>query len=127
MSAYRLFALAAAAIAPAVFAAAPKPDIENGKTVFAQQCGICHSVDKAVNTALAPNLVGVVGRKAGTSKDFPNYSAALKGYAVTWSVKALDEFLVNPVAKVPGTTMPMLIQDNKIRADVVAYLASLKK
>jgi cytochrome c2 len=30
-------------------------------------------------------------------------------------------------AKVPGTAMPMQIPDDKIRADVVAYLATLKK
>jgi cytochrome c2 len=34
---------------------------------------------------------------------------------------------VNPMAKVPGTLMPMQIPDDKTRADVVAYLATLKK
>jgi cytochrome c2 len=31
------------------------------------------------------------------------------------------------MAKVLGAAMPMLIQDDKTRADVVAYLAALKK
>jgi cytochrome c2 len=30
------------------------------------------------------------------------------------------------MAKVPGTLMPMLIDDDKTRANVVAYLATLK-
>jgi len=128
MSAYRhLFVVAAAVMVPAVFAAAPKPDIENGQTTFEQQCGICHSVEKDVDKELAPNLVGVVGRKAGTYKNFPNYTPALKASGIVWTTKLLDEFLVNPPAKVPGTMMPMMITDNKTRADVVAYLASLKK
>jgi cytochrome c5 len=39
----RLLALAAALVTPAVFAAG---DIENGKTIFAARCGICHAVNK---------------------------------------------------------------------------------
>jgi cytochrome c len=128
MSAYRrLFVVAAAAMLPAVFAAAPKPDIENGQTTFEQQCSICHSVEKDVDKELAPNLVGVVGRKAGTYKAFAGYSSALKASGITWSAKTLDEFLVDPPVKVPGTLMPMQIPDAKARADVVAFLASLKK
>jgi cytochrome c len=127
MSAYRSSLIIAALVAPALFAAAPKPDIENGKTIFAQQCGICHAVSKEPGGPnMGPNMVGVVGRKAGTLQDFPMYSAPLKAYGVTWSTRTLDEFLTNPMAKVPGTTMPMLVPDAKTRADVVAYLATLK-
>jgi cytochrome c len=55
------------------------------------------------------------------------YSEALKKYGVTWSPKTLDQFLVNPMAKVPGTVMPMMLADPKTRADVIGYLATLKK
>ncbi|MEO8309483.1 MAG: c-type cytochrome [Pseudomonadota bacterium] len=128
MSAYRrMFIVAAAIVAPAVFAAAPKPDIENGKDQFTSVCGICHSSSKEPGgPVIGPNLAGVVGRKAGTAKDFPNYTAALKAYNVTWNARTLDEFLVNPAAKVPGTLMAMPVPDAKDRADVIAYLASLK-
>jgi nucleoside-diphosphate-sugar epimerase len=34
---------------------------------------------------------------------------------------------VDPMAKVPGTLMPIQIADDKTRADVIAYLATLKK
>ena len=127
MSVYRrLFVAATVVMAPAVFAAAPKPDIENGKTTFTQQCGFCHGITKEQGPVMGPNLLGVFGRKAATEKTFPAYSAALKDYKVTWNTKTLDEFLANPMAKVPGTTMPMLIPDAATRADVVAYLATLK-
>jgi cytochrome c len=131
MSAYRpthLFVLAAALVAPAVFAADAKPDIENGRDTFAQQCGICHSVTKEPGgPILGPTMVGLVGRKAGTIADFAMYSPALKAYKVTWNARTLDEFLENPMEKVPGTTMPMMLPDAKVRADVIAYLATLKK
>jgi cytochrome c len=45
---------------------------------------------------------------------------------VTWSAKTLDEFLIMPMQKVPGTTMPMMLPDAKERGDVVAYLLTLK-
>ncbi len=124
----RLLALVAVLAAPSVFAAAAKPDIENGKTVFSQQCGICHSVTKAPGgPVLGPNMVGIIGRKAASVADFTMYSPALKKYGVKWSAKTLDEFLVNPMQKVPGTTMPMMLPDPKTRADVIGYMATLKK
>ena len=42
-----------------------------------------------------------------------------------WSPRTLDEFLVSP-DPVPGTTMPMMLPDEKERGDVIAYLATLK-
>ena len=122
----RLFVVAAAIVVPAVCAAA-KPDVENGKSTFNIMCVICHSVQKAGGATLGPNLLGIVGRKAGTEPEFTLYTPALKASKITWSKKALDKFLVDPGAKVPGTAMPMQIPDNKTRADVVAYLATLKK
>jgi cytochrome c len=123
----RLFIVAAAVLAPALCAAASKPDIENGKTTFNAMCGVCHSVQKAGGPTLGPNLLGIVGRKAASEPEFTLYTPALKGSRITWNKKTLDKFLLNPNAKVPGTAMPMQIPDNKTRADVVAYLVTLKK
>lgn len=77
---------------------------------------------------MGPNLIGVVGRDAASQPDFiPNYSPALKASELTWDKETLDHFLVNPMGMVPGTFMPMQIPDDKTRADVIAYLESLKK
>jgi cytochrome c len=128
MSVFRRFLVVAAAVAgPALCAAGSKPDIENGKATFAAMCGVCHSVQETGGPNEGPNLLGVVGRKAASQPEFTKYSAALKASRLTWNKKTLDKFLVNPMAKVPGTLMPMLIPDDKTRADVVAYLATLKK
>ena len=128
MSEYRrLFVIAAALVGPSLCAAGSKPDIENGKTTFNTMCGVCHSTQKTGGPIEGPNLIGVVGRKAGSQPEFTKYSQALKASKLTWSKKTLDKFLVNPGEKVPGTFMPMQIPDDKTRADVVAYLASLKE
>ncbi|HXC58786.1 MAG TPA: c-type cytochrome [Steroidobacteraceae bacterium] len=132
MSVYRparLLALAAlTALAAPVFAADAKPDAENGKDIFEQRCGICHAVNKEPGGPVAgPNMVGLVGRKSASEPSFTMYSPALKAYGVTWSLKTLDDFLTMPMQKVPGTTMPMMLPDDKERADVIAYLSTLKK
>jgi cytochrome c len=119
-----LLVLALSFIAPAAFAA----DLANGKTIFDQRCGICHAVSKEPGGPVAgPSMVGLIGRKAATQPEFTMYSPALKKYGVTWNAKTLDEFLVMPMQKVPGTTMPMMLPDAKERGDVIAYLTSLKK
>ena len=123
----RLFVIAAAVMAPAICAAASKPDIENGKATFNTMCSVCHSVQKTGGPAEGPNLLGVVGRKAGSEPGFTKYSPALKASNLTWSKQTLNKFLMNPGEMVPGTFMPIEIPDDKTRADVVAYLATLKK
>lgn len=123
----RLYVVVAAALSPALCVAGSKPDIEHGKATFNTICGVCHSVQQTGGPHEGPNLLGVVGRKAGSEPEFTKYSDALKASRLTWTTQTLNKFLVNPQAKVPGTLMPMQIPDDKTRADVVAYLASLKK
>jgi cytochrome c len=128
MSAYiRLFIVATAIVAQAGCAVVPKPDIENGKTTFNAMCAVCHSVQKTGGPTQGPNLLGIVGRKAASEPDFTMYTPALKASNITWTAKNLDSFLLNPMVKVPNTAMPMLIADDKTRADVIAYLETLKK
>lgn len=118
--------LGIAVLAPALCAADPTPDIEHGKATFNTMCAVCHSVQKTGGPIEGPKLLGVVGREAGSEPDFTKYSDALKDSKLTWNKKTLDKFLVNPMAMVPGTFMPMHIPDNQTRADVIAYLATLK-
>ena len=123
----RLLALAALLAAPAAYASETKGDAVHGKEVFeASGCPACHSVTKEDDLKVGPNLVGVVGRKAGTTQSLLGPSENLKKYGVTWSAETLDEFLVNPSAKVPGTAMAGILTDPQQRADVIAYLSTLK-
>ena len=102
---------------------AAKPDIDNGRKVFAA-CAACHASDQATPTG--PELSGVFGRKPGSLPGF-RYSRALKNAKFVWDETALDAFLAEPQAAVPGNTMPFPgLPDAEQRRDLVAYLKTLK-
>jgi len=89
-----------------------------------QQCAECHSPGSTDNAG--PGLKGVFGRKAGAKDGFA-YSPAMKKSTVVWDDKSLDAFLKDPRAVVPGTSMAYGGDDDaKERADLVAYLRTLK-
>ena len=102
-------------------------DAARGKELFvANACSTCHGVTEGDNAKVGPTLFGVLGRQAGTTRSLMGPSENMKKYGVTWSVETLDEFLANPGAKVPGTAMVGMLTDPQQRADVIAYLSSLK-
>jgi len=108
-----------------VSAAHAAGDVKAGEGLF-NRCAICHSDAKGAPNKLGPNLFGVVGRKTGT---FPGYSfsAAMKRAGFVWTPAKLSDYLASPQKVVPGNNMPFAgIADPKQRADIVAYLASLK-
>jgi cytochrome c len=120
----RLVLTAPAALAFAVLLTAEAPAASagpDGAALFRQRCQSCHSVTASPSTPLAPNLAGVVGRKAA-STGF-NYSPALKASKLTWTRANLDRFLSGPMRMVPGTRMVISVTDAQQRAAVVDYLA----
>lgn len=105
-------------------AAAPAGDATNGAKLFAQ-CKICHSVEPGKN-GLGPSLHNINGRKAAMVEGF-TYSPAMKDSGITWTDAALSEYLRAPMKLVPGTKMAFGgIANDKNRADVIAYLDTLK-
>lgn len=117
--------LAAMAVAASLAQPAAAADPEAGAKVFKTQCGACHS-PLAGKNGVGPSLFGVVGRKSGSVEGF-RYSAANKSADLTWDEPTLDIYLRDPKAKVPGTIMPFAgLKNDGQRADVVAYLATLK-
>jgi cytochrome c len=100
-----------------------RADAASGKQTFAV-CAACHSTSGS--DGVGPHLDGVVGRKSGSVSGF-NYSRAMKQANVVWDDKTLVAFLANPQAAVPGNHMPFSgLQDPQQRADVVAYLKTLR-
>lgn len=127
MSAIRLFVVTALLASPAPYASEIEGDAARGKDLFMYNgCPACHGVTKEDAPKVGPNLVGVVGRKAGTTQSLLGPSENMKKYGVTWSAETLDEFLSNPSAKVPGTAMTGILTDPQQRADVIAFLSTLK-
>ena len=94
-----------------------------GKTVFANQCSSCHTVEVGKN-GFGPSLAAVIGRKAGTLPGF-TYSPAMAQASLVWNDKNLDEFLAASTQKVPGTSMPVSLPNATDRANVIAYLETL--
>ena len=120
-------ALGIALAAGAVVDAAPLAgDPAHGKAVFASRCGLCHSAGPDEGEAgQGPPLAGVVGRPAASAPGF-DYTAALKKAHLVWTPANLDTWLSGPSKMVPGTAMPIAVADPKTRADLIAYLASVK-
>lgn len=98
-------------------------NVKNGEQT-AKECELCHNLGKGQGTKIGPDLYGVVGRPVASEAGF-NYSAPLKAKGGTWTFDALNIWLTNPRADVPGTLMTFAgISSEKQRADVIAYLNS---
>ena len=102
-------------------------DATAGKAVFNSQCAMCHTIAAGGPNLLGPNLHGIVGRTAGTTKGY-NYSPAMKAAGFAWTKEKLAAYLPAPTALVPGNKMPYagLHQLQKVD-DLIAYLDSLKE
>lgn len=99
-------------------------DAAKGEATFAA-CKVCHAVEAGVNK-IGPSLSGIVGRSAGTVAGY-TYSAANKNSGITLSPEKLFQYLENPQRIVPGTKMTYPgLPDEQKRADVIAYLGTLK-
>jgi len=115
--------VAALAIAALPLTAALAQDVNAGKQVYAQ-CAACHAV--TATNGVGPGLLGIVGEKSGVTPGF-RFSPAMKRAKLTWDEKTLDAYIANPQAVVPGNLMPFSgIADAKQRADLIAYLKTLK-
>jgi glucose/arabinose dehydrogenase len=120
--AFSLLLAGSAAVAAAPAAASNDPAA--GKVIFERQCLLCHTAETNDNGgAQGPSLIGVVGRRAATAKDF-SYTEALRRSGLTWNPETLTRFLAAPTRLVPGTTMVTAIASERDRANVAAYLAA---
>lgn len=102
-------------------------DAAHGQELYRAQCGICHQGGEGDGDGGAgPSLRGVVGRKIGGDAAFGGYTPALSEAKGNWSEASLSTFLTDPNKDKPGTAMPIAIKNDAERADIIAYLASLK-
>lgn len=104
-----------------VFAAA---DAAAGEKVFGK-CKSCHKIDGT--DGVGPHLNGIVGRNHAAVAGFKYSDAMLALTAEVWTDEAIYTFLKNPKVAMPGTKMGFAgLAKPEDRANVVAYLASLK-
>jgi cytochrome c2 len=95
-------------------------DAARGEAHF-KECAACHKLAAGANE-VGPSLHGVFARKAGELADF-RYSPAMKRSGITWTPEALDKYLADPQAFIPGNRMPYAgLASAPDRADLIAYL-----
>lgn len=98
----------------------------DSKIAFNDHCRECHSFLKGDNR-LGPTLYGTVGRKAGSVPDFP-YSISVKSSGMIWDEAALDKWIANPDAVIPGNDMSPPypgVADPAIRKKIIAFLKEI--
>jgi len=100
-------------------------DAVKGIDVF-KKCMACHDAVEAKDK-VGPNLVGIVGRTAGTLESFASkYSQAMKDAGaggLVWDEANIATYLKDPKGFMKGNKMAFagLKKDDEI-ADVIAYL-----
>jgi cytochrome c len=119
----------AAPAAPAVERVTPllaAANVESGRAIAQRQCASCHTLNEGGRHGVGPNLWGIVGANHARAEGF-RYSAANQAKAgEPWTFEALNAFIANPRAAMPGTSMGFNgIANVQQRADLIAYLRTL--
>jgi len=96
-------------------------DPARGEEQFEATCAECHGA-----AATAPTLRGIINRPIASIANYYGYSEAMKAKkSETWTVAKLDAYLKSPITFAPGNLMYRDYPDAQMRADVIAFLASL--
>ena len=101
---------------------AAEGDAARGKAIFERRCTGCHALD---SNREGPHLRGVYGRTAGTVPDF-EYSAAIRKSGIVWNDANIERWLRGTDEFIPGNNMGFRVPKAQDRADVVAFLKSVR-
>ena len=124
------FVAAAVLLLGGQFAATPTlaEDLANGAAQF-RKCRACHDFGPNARNKVGPVLNGLFGRTAGSLEGF-NYSDAMRTAGkkkLVWDEESLNGYLEAPTTYLPKNKMAFVgIKDEKDRADLIAYLKTLK-
>ncbi len=100
----------------------PAGDVLKGQALYAARCTACHAVD---SNKLGPAHRGVMGRRVGSLKGY-KYSDEMAQSRLRWTPQTLNAWLQDPEDLVVGQRMGFQVDDAQERADLIAYLATLK-
>ena len=108
-------------------ATARAADVAAGKAIFEKTCANCHSTEAGVNK-VGPTLFDIVGRPVASvhGYDYSKKMRAIGKEGKVWDDKHLNTYLTNPRQVLHGVKMFFAVPDAKDRADVIAYLNTLK-
>ena len=100
-------------------------DADNGALIYQDACGQCHQLNPGLNKK-GPQLMNIYGANAAELEDY-TYSEGLTTSGWVWDAKTLDTYIADAEKAMPDSKMlsdPM--PDSKERADVIAYLSTLR-
>ncbi|HJS85919.1 MAG TPA: c-type cytochrome [Acetobacteraceae bacterium] len=111
---------------PAIAPLLASANVQKGKEIVSQVCGVCHTFNQGGKPLVGPNLYGIVEAPHDHEPGF-DYSAALQKFkGQPWTYDALNKWLYDPQAYAPGTRMTYAgLKSTQQRADVIAYLRTL--
>lgn len=125
MKRFRKSASVALALAAAIGAATADEHPQSGRQVFERRCQACHGTVARADFPIGPSLTGIVGTKAGT-EDSGVHSRAVIDSGIVWNRESLRRFLSNPQRAIPGTLMPVSVEDPAELESLLDYLQSLR-
>jgi cytochrome c len=125
MNSLRKLACAASLLAVVNLASAADTTAETGKKVFQNRCQTCHGITGPADSSLGPNLVGIMGRKAG-SADTGVHSRATVGAGTVWNRASLRRYLSEPAREMPGTIMSAQVRDQQELEALLNFLETLR-
>ena len=96
-----------------------------GRKIFESRCASCHEGAPPSTATLGPGLAGIVGRKAGSGNSGV-HSRALAESGIVWNRASLRRYLSDPGRAVPGTIMPMRVENPQELEEVLNYLETLR-
>ena len=97
-------------------------DVARGQALYQARCTACHAVD---SNKTGPAHRGVMGRRVGSLKGY-KYSDEMAQSRLRWTPQTLNAWLQDPEDLVAGQRMGFQVDDAQDRADLIAWLATLK-
>ena len=97
-------------------------DVLRGAALYQTSCTACHAID---SNKVGPAHRGVVGRRVGSLPGY-RYSDELARSRLRWTPQTLNLWLEDPEELVAGQRMGFQVESAQQRADLIAYLATLK-
>ena len=95
---------------------------------FANACSSCHRINDGLSHRMGPDLYRLLDRGVAGAENYGAYTPALQQLGGGWNKQRLDEFLRDPQAVAPGTSMEFPgIADDRQRAELVAYVMTTSK
>ena len=101
--------------------------VDTGQGLFKKRCSACHDVTAGKHNT-GPSMHGVVGRPAGTTDGFRQYSKQIVNSSLTWDDATLDAFLTKPRDLIKGTRMSFGgLREESERKAIIEFLKSISQ